>query len=310
MKFKKFSSLENTYKQKVIDNILFSDQADQSFVVTEKLHGANFSFYFEKDGSEQGCSTKVGSRNQFVDSGFYNCGQVVTEVMPNFISMCHTLGVDNAIMYGELYGEGIFTEVVYGKKDFAAFDLHLDFGNGLTPVSKLDFFELMTNHGIHHVPFLGVFDLKGALGFNEEFITKVGNQTEDNYAEGVVIEPIKPAWFGSGSRMYLKKKASKFSEKRGTKAKTPKTFDEIVEGDRTRLLELLTYVTEQRVMNVVSKHGQVTNKDFGIIMKAFVEDVIEESELDTFQYENWGSVKKQFNKACAETVRKVFVTLL
>ena len=71
MEFKKFSSLENTYRQATIDKIIYEllDQGD--WVATEKVHGANFSFWF--DGSE----LRVASRTQFVDGTFYGCQPVI-----------------------------------------------------------------------------------------------------------------------------------------------------------------------------------------------------------------------------------------
>ena len=42
--FTKFPSLENTYRQKEIDKIVMMEIKDQ-WVVTEKVHGANFSFW-------------------------------------------------------------------------------------------------------------------------------------------------------------------------------------------------------------------------------------------------------------------------
>ena len=46
--FTKFPSLENTYRQKEIDKIVMMEIKDQ-WVVTEKVHGANFSFWVYKN---------------------------------------------------------------------------------------------------------------------------------------------------------------------------------------------------------------------------------------------------------------------
>ena len=49
--FNKFPSLENTYRQKEIDEIVNQGLADQGYIVTEKVHGANFSFIITEKNS-------------------------------------------------------------------------------------------------------------------------------------------------------------------------------------------------------------------------------------------------------------------
>ena len=44
MNFTKYNSIENSYRQKFIDKILLELPRDTQYVVTEKIHGANFQF--------------------------------------------------------------------------------------------------------------------------------------------------------------------------------------------------------------------------------------------------------------------------
>lgn len=44
MEFKKYSSLENTYRTKTIDKVIESGLSGGDWVVTEKVHGSNYSF--------------------------------------------------------------------------------------------------------------------------------------------------------------------------------------------------------------------------------------------------------------------------
>ena len=88
------------------------------------------------------------------------------------------------------------------------------------------------------------------------------------------------------------------------------------EQESDLLNELLTYNTEQRVSNVISKIGQVTNKDFGRILGLTVQDILEDFTKDTARdvkveaEDNW----KQFHKLLAaevgKTVREQFVKAL
>lgn len=60
MEFKKFSSLENTYRQNLIDKVQYEGKDGGAWIVTEKIHGANFSFWCD------GIEVKTASRTQFV----------------------------------------------------------------------------------------------------------------------------------------------------------------------------------------------------------------------------------------------------
>ena len=59
--FTKFPSLENTYRQKEIDKIVMMEIKDQ-WVVTEKVHGANFSFWVYKNVETKEIDIKCAKR--------------------------------------------------------------------------------------------------------------------------------------------------------------------------------------------------------------------------------------------------------
>ena len=65
MEFKKYSSIENTYRQKHIDKfdeVLPGWQEGTTFVAREKLDGANIQLVFTPDGL-----MKVGKRTSFLN---------------------------------------------------------------------------------------------------------------------------------------------------------------------------------------------------------------------------------------------------
>ena len=71
MQFTKYSSIENSYREKYINQIIEQGYANEEFVVSSKTDGANFSFIY--DGKE----VEVASRTQIVDGTFFNCQLVI-----------------------------------------------------------------------------------------------------------------------------------------------------------------------------------------------------------------------------------------
>ena len=61
MEFKKYSSIENTYRKAEIDYIRQNAFDRGDFIIEEKVHGSNFAFYY--DGTEIKCA----KRTQFID---------------------------------------------------------------------------------------------------------------------------------------------------------------------------------------------------------------------------------------------------
>ena len=297
MEFQKFNSLENSYRQNLIDKVQYEGKDGGLWIATEKLHGANFSFWC--DGKE----VKVASRTQFVDGTFFNCQAVINKysqgVLETWSAVCNE--GDILVIYGELFGGNIQKEVEYGEKDFKGFDVTV---NG-TPLEQVKGFSVIRWAGITTVPVIHVGTFAECLALPNTFkslLTPEGYE-EDNTSEGLVIEPVEPAWFANGNRIYFKNKTESFSEK---KSKPKNEVFEMSEDLSDLLNSILEYNTEQRVCNVVSKFGQVTNKDFGKILGLTVQDILEDFTKETEREpkveaeDNW----KQFNKLLSAEVGK------
>ena len=310
MEFHKFSSLENTYRQNLINKVQYEGKDVGEWIVTEKIHGANFSFWC--DGTE----VKVASRSQFVDGTFYNCQAVINRYQEQTMQLWlnESMGDDRVIVvvFGELFGGNIQKEVQYGEKDFRAFDVVVD---GV-PLNKALAQEVCTKVGLPFTPVLFTGSFKECLGVNNTFqsiLTPEGFEGE-NISEGLVIEPVEPAWFANGSRVYFKNKTESFSEK-NRRPKEKQVF-ELSKQESDLLNELLIYSTEQRVSNVISKIGQVTNKDFGRILGLTVQDILEDFTKDTERdakaeaEENWKHFHKLLSAEVGKTVREQFVKML
>lgn len=301
MEFQKFSSLENTYRQNLIDKVQYEGKDGGLWIATEKLHGANFSFWCD------GVEVKVASRTQFVDGTFFNCQAVINKYQDRVIQLWEILSKTEdwtdltLVIYGELFGGNIQKEVEYGEKDFRAFDMRL---NGLVQ-NKLKQRSMCEGIGIPNVPFISSGTFSECLALSNTFKSTLTPEdyTQENISEGLVIEPVEPAWFANGNRIYFKNKTESFSEK---KSKPKNEVFEMSEDLSDLLNSILEYNTEQRVCNVVSKFGQVTNKDFGKILGLTVQDILEDFTKETEREpkveaeDNW----KQFNKLLSAEVGK------
>merc|ERR1712176_73451 len=174
--------------------------------------------------------------------------------------------------------------------------------------------------------------LSECLDFNIEFETTVPLRLglppiplvsaveSRNLAEGVVIRPcVEPAVRLSSSRKesgrgLFKRKIEAFCEKRyqndnwrkgkagGTGCASVLTDGEVIK------YEILAYVTEQRLANVLSKIGRVDPHDKEAccrLLEDFKEDVREAlgvSELAALQYSS--SIQKEFDEECRATIRR------
>lgn len=305
MKFLKFASLDNTYKERHIKDALDLGLGNVQWVVFEKVDGANFSFWYD------GVDLRIASRTQFVDEGFYKCGEVVEKYAPLIKKFYHTYGLTGHTLtvYGELYGDNIQKRVAYGPKDFASFDILVD-GE---PQSKNYLLEFSNLSGVPMAPILAVVDsLQEALDYENTFKSKLTPKGHegDNFAEGTAISPTEPEFFNTGSRVWFKNKSEMFAEVRRKKA--VKVEVSLSDGDKDLLSTLLSYVNSSRVLSVISKVGEVSFKDFGKLQGLTVQDVLEEYENDTEQNapkqaENWKAVQKELTREVQKVIREILL---
>ena len=280
--FKKFPSLENTYQVKPIQIAEELGFDKDQYIVTEKVHGANFSFWMtEEHLSVEGiglCSTvviKCAKRSGWIEKYRDSLERL-------YYHLSGTHACNEVVVFGELYGGNIQSGMCYkDDQDFIAFDMKID---GV-PVDKLAVFNDLKTYEIPCVPLLGKFEtLQEALNFNESFdslLMRKGFNGEDKHkeAEGVVIEPVIPKWFPNGSRVYFKKKTKRFLEKGGNKIHKPvENLPKELEGVLTQAFE---YITEPRYSAVTSKIGEVTIKDIGKVMGFMTKDILEDMEKDS-----------------------------
>jgi Rnl2 family RNA ligase len=128
-----------------------------------------------------------------------------------------------------------------------------------------------------------------------------------------VIRPVNPKFLGCGSRVILKSKNEKFSEK--SKEKKP-NLKPLSENLQKIVDDISCYVTENRLRNVLSHIGTVTKKDFGKIMGVFVKDIMDDymkdfgDTLNTLEKIDRKSVNKLINSMAANLIRSNFLNIV
>lgn len=229
MEFMKYSSIENSYRKRFLDKIVEEGHAGLEYVVQEKVHGANFSFWMNE------VKTECAKRSGFVKEGegFFNFEDVKKKYykqMRDLFESFQREGASLVTVYGELFGgeyphpdvpknhqKCIQKEVYYSpEQDFIAFDLKLD---GV--LMSVDFAnKVFEKFGIPYCKTLFRGSLEDCLKYNNKYITTIPEQLglppiEDNICEGNVIRPVEPIRMWSGERLILKNKNEVFSEKHG-----------------------------------------------------------------------------------------------
>jgi len=336
MNFKKYNEIENSYREKFITNInamLASREIENEFVVLEKVHGANFSFWY--DGNE----LKTAKKSDFVGGDgedFYNSHLIKAKYSDNVKNLFEHFNrkfgkIDNLVVFGELFG-GHYPDAEKKDKsikmvqkgiaycpdlEFYAFDIMVD-GNY---INADDVEYLCRAFDIFHAKILYRGKLEDCLKYPNEFVTLIPKwlglpDIEGNICEGVVIKPIKNAFFKSGSRVIIKNKNDKWSE-REKKAPKEKTVT-ILSMEANRLLsEALNFATENRLRNVLSKwEGDITSKDFGRLMQLMNLDALEDfnkdfkEDFDKLPKDEQKYINKALGGKNSDIIRKNFLNII
>jgi len=231
MEFKKFNSIENSYRLEVIEKIRQKGLSEETFIVQEKAHGSNLSIW-----TDDGVNFKTAKRTAFIASGeqFYNHVGVVNELKPKleklWIALTKEKEVSQLTLYGEIIGgwyphddvpkvkgaikvqKGVY---YCPSNEFYAFDLVIN-GEGNVP---WDFFaKLMEEIDFLYAKMLFSGTLDQVLDYPNEFQTTLPAilglpELPENTCEGVIIRLQESLYFGNGQRIILKNKNEKWPER-------------------------------------------------------------------------------------------------
>lgn len=267
MEFKKWCSIENSYRKKHIAWYLetFPELLKETYVITEKIHGSNFQWLIQPNKPIQ-----AGSRNMYLDIDGSFQGASIANLLDAHAELLRSLQYeadDSKLtfrLFGELFGKGIGKGVDYGEaKRLLYFGLMIN--DVLIPFERLEEFIPYKDT----VPVIDtVAGLDKAMSFATELNTALSDK-EDNLCEGVVIQPYGKVYqAGARSPFMLKKKNQAFEEK--TSAKTPV----VVPSEVQRLnAEFVSYITDNRLQSVFSKHGEIAEpKQIGGYIRLVLDD--------------------------------------
>lgn len=203
------------------------------WVVTEKIHGANFAFL--SDGRRPACAKRKAVLG--ADESFFAHERLIERHGDAVRALARRLGGERVVtVHGELFGGGyphpdvaavegvqpVQTGVWYAPDvEFVAFDIAVTGDDGVKVF--LDFDDAAERAAEVGVPFVAVRfrgSLSDALGEPCSFRTAVPDRyglppIEDNLAEGVVIKPVTPLMVETRkglARPMVKRKIAAFVE--------------------------------------------------------------------------------------------------
>jgi Rnl2 family RNA ligase len=335
MIFKTYNSIENAYQTRVIDQIRLQGFGDEVFIVQEKVHGANFSFF--TDGKE----IKIAKRTAFIekDEKFYNAHQMLERYRKNVIDLFEKVktihpDLETVVIYGELFGGGYKHKEVEPVKDaikvqkgveyapyneFYGFDIKL---NGTTYLDTDLVNQIFEETGFFYAKILFQGTLEDALKFPNVFDSKIPAwlglpEIENNRCEGTIVKTLKTRYFGSGSRVILKNKNEKWVEKSKMVRKDRPIQKEVHFSENAQNIweEIQKYATTNRLNNVVSKIGEFEPKMIGKVIGLFSQDILEDFEKDfpkvftTIEKEEQKRINKKLNSLVIDVVKEELMTL-
>jgi len=332
MEFKKYNSIENTYREKHLFRAQTQlDLKNKNFVVSEKIHGSCFAFYY--DGEEM----RVAKRSSLLpkENNFFKSSDMLERYRENIETIYRQLKsskypeMEVLRVAGEYFGgvfqhpdvepDNNFSKVQKGimyspKHEFMCFDIFID----NVPVDHNTCHGICYFANLPHVPILFVGSFEDALKVQNDMDSLVPEKygypkLENNVMEGTVIKPSKPLFFNDGCRLILKNKNEKWSEK-SKEPKEPRQQIELTPIQESIYNEIAKFISENRLNNVISKIGEIKWSDFGKVLGLYVKDVWEdvqkEEELSKALNILDKPVRKKINKMvqheCSLTQKQYF----
>lgn len=331
MRFRKYFDIENSYRKKFIDIVVAEKLDNGEFVVQEKAHGANLSFWYD------GKNLKSAKRSGFIKDNFYDYKPVEgknRERVKNLYGILKEEGCDfnELTVYGELIGgtyphkdvkkdisatriqKGIFYTP---HNEFYAIDVAID--GQLLDVDKFN--QVMEKAGFLYAKtiFRGTF--KECLKYSNSFPSQISlwlglPELEDNICEGVVIKSVIPTFLSNTTRMILKNKNEKWAEKAKARDRPKKPQMTLSAKGEELFNEMGSLITENRLRNVLSKIGPVGQKEFGKLIQLFSKDILGEFFKDHIEEYNGLEKKEQkqltrrLSQKCTELLRLNFMNIV
>mmetsp|Transcript_15890 Transcript_15890/g.53906 ORF Transcript_15890/g.53906 Transcript_15890/m.53906 type:complete len:355 (+) Transcript_15890:128-1192(+) len=291
VRFSPYESFKNASHPE--SQALLEDAAamERAWVAVEKVHGSNFQFVVMPSLSVLG-----GRRSALLgeDEGFHSW-QGVRDRLADALRALYALVVPPAAaaeegavlrVYGELYGgsyPGVRTStkpvqkgVCYAPEiSFAAFDAHVSAGDGGGWLTHDELCEACTAAGVPVLPVLHRGSLPEMLALDPVFSSLVPAQLHGlappagpNAAEGYVLKTND-----RGERLLIKHKNPAFLEHVPTNVRAAERRDR---EEHPAAAAAAEWVVVQRLENVVSKMTPAEVADKGRVLRALVDDALED----------------------------------
>lgn len=312
--YEKIPENPNQWKLSEID---YRNFKKTDWVVTEKIHGANFGIV--TDGRE----VQFAKRKEFLNLGddFFGYQLLQDELILKTkqifnILQLEKINLQKIFIYGELFGgeyphpkvtplpglQAIQTGVYYSPRiEYCAFDIAAIENSNHGEKIYLDYdkaLQLFERVGMMAAKPLFIGKYEEAAAYNIEFestipaILNLPQLQQENKAEGVVIKPVKSFYVETRKgkiRPIIKHKIPDFAEDKRYHQAQKWTYQKAVIQNTELTLEdelsqeMLALVTANRLNNVISKFGRVTNQD--IEKQQQLIDLLAKDVLESFNEE-------------------------
>ncbi len=338
LEFKKYNSIENTYNKDFLEKIKLEGYDALSYVVQEKVHGANCCFI--TDGKEVHFAKRTG----FMESGekFYQYEELLIRYKDRMILLYSRIkekypDTESILVYGEMFGGKyphpdvksdsqimcIQKGVLYcPNHEFYGFDIYVRGTDNNRYLSVHESNGLFEEGRFLYAKTLFEGTISECLSYPNTFQSYIAKwlglpPIENNICEGVVIRPVEAVFFRNGSRLLLKNKNSKFAEKKSVKKRQPALFVEPTYSKELNDMLAITeeYVTENRLNNTVSKIGEVvfpkdTGKLIGLLSKDILEDFLKEHSgiYASLEKSEQKILNRYINKQATDLIKKVYMS--
>jgi Rnl2 family RNA ligase len=316
-----------------LDERLYRQIQKARWVVTEKIHGANFSFV--TDGKKIRCAKRKSYLDP--DEDFYAHQGVLSRIETQILALFRqTKAVFpesvRVQLYGEIFGGGyphaevakvegvqsIQTGVYYSPRiEFCAFDLSVETAKDRRFVSFEQLQTLLALVDIFSVlPLLtGTYEsaLAFPIGFESAIPKRLGLPViPNNKAEGIVIKPTEPIYVETEkgrARILLKKKIKEFAEDERFFSAQKWTTENPLDALSLLSAALPDLANKNRLQSARSKVGPTnTPQRAAQLFQLFVEDILLQIEEDYGKLYQALSAqeKKKLVKRTQEEARKAF----
>lgn len=336
--FKKYSSIDNVITRDFMERVWAEMPEDLEWVVQEKVHGANTSFLC--DGEEVRFAKRTSVLSD--DDRFYDFQMLLESYRPRVLSLFRRIrkahpAVSGISVFGEMFGGRYAHEGVAAVKgltliqkgvnytpthEFYGFDIYVFEGEIGYYLAVDEVNSLFEAERFFYARTLMRGSLAECLKYPNAFQSKISQwlglpDIDDNICEGVVIRPVTPQYLRNGSRVLIKSKNARFAEKKSVKNCSKLFAEPIPYSDSLKALlpELESYVTENRLNNVISHIGEVTlPKDFGKIMGMFSKDILEDflkehgGEYTALDKCEQKSLNRELNKLSTGFVKEILLS--